>query len=119
MELGQERLAVREARAAHERCRSLGAALQARRAGERHTAIVGRIPGPTRWTQNHVTSAPAEPAACDGVGELWFESDESMQRALSSPEMGAAVEDAKTFLDMDRTGLVIVEEKTILERVAS
>jgi hypothetical protein len=37
-----------------------------------------------------------------------------MQRALNSPEMAAAVEDAKTFLDMDRTGLLIVEEKTVL-----
>jgi hypothetical protein len=34
-----------------------------------------------------------------------------MDRALSSPEMGAAVEDAKNFLDMDKTGLLIVEEK--------
>ena len=62
--------------------------------GDRHTSIVGRIPGLTRWVQNHVGSAPGEPAACDGVGELWFESDDAMQRALSSPEMGAAVEDA-------------------------
>jgi hypothetical protein len=28
--------------------------------------------------------------------------------------MAAAVEDAKNFLDMERTGLVIVEEKTVL-----
>ena len=88
-------------------------------AGDRHTSIVGRIPGLTRWVQNHVRSAPGEPAACDGVGELWFESDDAMQRALSSPEMGAAIEDAKNFLDMERTGLVVVEEKTILETVAT
>jgi uncharacterized protein (TIGR02118 family) len=88
-------------------------------AGDRHTSIVGRIPGLTRWVQNHVVSAPAEPAACDGVGELWFDSDDAMQRALSSPEMGAAVEDAKNFLDMERTGLVVVEEKTILETAAA
>ena len=48
------------------------------------------------------------------MGELWFESDDAMQAALSSPEMGAAVEDAKNFLDMERTGLILVEEKTIL-----
>jgi uncharacterized protein (TIGR02118 family) len=88
-------------------------------AGDRHTSIVGRIPGLTRWIQNHVVSAPGEPAACDGVGELWFESDDAMQRALSSPEMEAAVEDAENFLDMANTGLVIVEEKAILERVAT
>jgi uncharacterized protein (TIGR02118 family) len=85
-------------------------------AGDRHTSIVGRIPGLTRWVQNQVASAPAEPAACDGIGELWFQSDEAMQRALGSPEMGAAVEDARNFLDMERTGLVIVEEKTVIDQ---
>jgi uncharacterized protein (TIGR02118 family) len=56
---------------------------------------------------------PGEPA-CDGVGELWFENDETMQSALDSPTMAAAVEDAKNFLDMEKTGLVIVEEKTVI-----
>jgi uncharacterized protein (TIGR02118 family) len=80
--------------------------------GEQHTSIVEKLPGLTKWVQNHVTSAPGEPV-CDGVGELWFESDELMEVALSSPEMAAAVEDARTFLDLEKTGLVIVEEKTI------
>jgi uncharacterized protein (TIGR02118 family) len=80
--------------------------------GERHASIVSRLPGLTRWVQNHVKSAPSEPI-CDGVGELWFEDQDAMERALSSPEMGAAVEDAKNFLDMDRTGVIIVEERTM------
>jgi uncharacterized protein (TIGR02118 family) len=88
-------------------------------AGDRHTSIVARIPGLTHWVQNHVASAPAEPAACDGVGELWFESDDALQRALSSPEMAAAVEDADDFLDMDRTGLIVVVEKTVIEPAAA
>jgi hypothetical protein len=37
-----------------------------------------------------------------------------MERVLTSPEMVAAVEDAKSFLDMEKTGLVIVEENTVL-----
>jgi uncharacterized protein (TIGR02118 family) len=80
-------------------------------AGERHTSIVSKIPGLTGWAQNHVISAPADPI-CDGIGELWFENDEMMQSALNSPEMAAAVEDAKDFLDMDKTGLVVVREDT-------
>jgi hypothetical protein len=28
--------------------------------------------------------------------------------------LGAAVDDAKNFLDMERTGLIIVDERTIL-----
>jgi uncharacterized protein (TIGR02118 family) len=80
--------------------------------GEQHIAIVGKLPGLTRWVQNHVSSAPVDPV-CDGIGELWFASDELMNAALSSPEMAAAVEDAKRFLDMERTGLILVEEKTL------
>jgi uncharacterized protein (TIGR02118 family) len=82
--------------------------------GEQHTAIVTALPGLRRWVQNHVLSAPGEPI-CDGVGELWFDSPEAMQDALQSPEMSAAVEDAQRFLDMDKTGMLIVEEKTIVE----
>ena len=81
--------------------------------GTPHTSIVNKLPGLTRWVQNHVTSAPGEPI-CDGIGELWFDSDEAMQQALSSPEMGAAVEDAKRFLDMEKTGLIMVEEKPVI-----
>lgn len=82
--------------------------------GEHHAAIVRKLPGLTGWVQHHVVSAPAEPAACDGVGELSFESDEAVQTALTSPEMAAAVEDAQNFLDMQRTGLVIVTDKVLV-----
>ncbi len=88
-------------------------------AGERHTSIVRRLPGLTRWVQNHPQASPDEPAAYDGVGELWFESDEAMRRALGSPELGAAVEDAKNFLDMEKTALLVVEEKAIVDAVAT
>jgi uncharacterized protein (TIGR02118 family) len=82
--------------------------------GDRHVSLVRKIPGLTGWVQNRVVSAPAEPASCDGIGELWFDGDAAMQKALSSAEMAAAVEDAKAFLDMERTGLVIVDERTVL-----
>ena len=81
--------------------------------GQQHTSIVNKLPGLTRWVQNHVTSAPSEPI-CDGIGELWFASSEAMQQALNSPEMGAAVEDAKRFLDTEKTGLMMVEEKPVV-----
>ena len=82
--------------------------------GERHTSIVRKLPGLTGWVQHHVVFAPSEPAACDGVGELSFNDDEAMQAALASPEMATAVQDAQSFLDMEKTGLVIVEDKTIV-----
>jgi uncharacterized protein (TIGR02118 family) len=82
-------------------------------AGEQHTSIVERLPGLRAWRQNHVAAAAYEPI-CDGIGELWFESHEAMEAALESAEMAAAVEDAKRFLDMERTGMVIVEEKLVV-----
>ena len=81
--------------------------------GEQHAAIVGKLPGLTRYVQNHVGSAPAAPV-CDGIGELWFATDDLMNEALNSPEMAAAVEDAKRFLDMERTGMILVQEKTLI-----
>lgn len=86
--------------------------------GQQHTAIVNKVPGLTRWVQNHVISAPGEPI-CDGIGELWFDSDEAMQQALISPELDTAVEDAKRFLDMEKTGLITVEEKPVLDDVCA
>jgi uncharacterized protein (TIGR02118 family) len=81
--------------------------------GDQHVKIVSELSGLRRWTQNHVLAGDDEPI-CDGVGELWFDSDEAMYQALQSPEMGLAVEDAKRFLDMERTGMIIVNESTVL-----
>jgi steroid delta-isomerase-like uncharacterized protein/uncharacterized protein (TIGR02118 family) len=78
--------------------------------GQHHAALVGKVPGLTRWLQNHVVATPGG-SVCDGIGELWFESEAAMENALSSPEMAAAVEDARNFLDMETTGVVIAEEK--------
>ncbi len=81
--------------------------------GERHTSIVRKIPGLKRWIQNHAIDVPNETAA-DGIGELWFDSAEIMQRAMASPEMAAAVEDGKKFADMERTYALVVDEKMVI-----
>lgn len=83
-------------------------------AGRQHTSIVKSVPGLRRWVQNRVT-ATANGSACDGVGELWFDSPAELDQALNSPEMAAAADDAKRFLDMERTAVVIVGEDTIIE----
>jgi uncharacterized protein (TIGR02118 family) len=81
--------------------------------GERHVAVLKDLPGLTKWRQNHVTGDSGD-SICDGIGELWFADDEAMTAALNSPQMGAAVEDARHFLDMEHTGMIIVDEKTIV-----
>ena len=81
--------------------------------GERHGAIVRKTPGLRRWTQNHIVSEEGERMP-DGIGELWFDDMDALQAAMNSAEMGAAVEDAKNFLDMDKTYAVVVDEKAVI-----
>lgn len=89
----------------HEQC-------MAEWSGEPHVSIVKKIPGLRAWVQNH-NSATNEQTP-DGIGELWFDTPEAMADAMKSPEMGAAGEDAKRFLDMKRTYAVVVAEKKIV-----
>ena len=77
--------------------------------GEQHTSIVKKVPGLSKWVQNHVGTLPNQ-AAPDGIGELWFDSSDAMQ----SPGMAASVEDAKRFLDMGKTYALVVDEKHIV-----
>jgi uncharacterized protein (TIGR02118 family) len=49
----------------------------------------------------------------DGIGELWFDRKAAMEQAMNSPEMAQAAEDAKRFLDMERTYALVVDEKTV------
>jgi hypothetical protein len=48
------------------------------------------------------------------VGELWFDSRAALDQALVSPEMAAAFDVAKHFLDMDKTEMLIVSENTTI-----
>jgi uncharacterized protein (TIGR02118 family) len=79
---------------------------------DRHVSLVQALPGLTRWVQNHVVPDPeqGEPF-CDGVGELWFESADVVPQALQSQEFAAVVEEAQSFIDFDRTGMIVVNEK--------
>ena len=81
--------------------------------GDRHSMVVRKTPGLIKWVQNQVVSEDRE-GAPDGIGELWFNNIEALQTAMSSAEMGAAVEDAKNFLDMDKTYALVVEEKMVI-----
>ena len=82
---------------------------------DRHVSLVQALPGLTRFLQNHVVPDPeqGEPF-CDGVGELWFEGADAVPQALQSQEFAAVVEQAQSFVDFDRTGMVVVNEKDIL-----
>ena len=50
----------------------------------------------------------------DGVAEVWFESEEDLMEAMSSPEMGqlggALLEDEGKFIDHSKSAAFIVKE---------
>ncbi len=82
--------------------------------GEQHLALFGpmRKLGLIKYVQNRVSST--EPAGGpDGIGELWFENAEAMATVMSSPEMAAGFEDAKRFLDLEKSHALVVEENRI------
>ena len=81
--------------------------------GPGHLATVKAIPGLRKWVLNWPIRIPKD-GDSDGVAELWFDSIEAVDQAMRSPEMAAAVEDGRRFLDPQRTHALVVEEKTMI-----
>ena len=81
--------------------------------GAKHVSIVKTIPGLKKWLHNRVINLPNENAP-DGIGELWFDSAEAMEQAMSSPEGMAAMEDGRRFADMERSYGLVVDERTVI-----
>ena len=85
---------------------------------EIHAPLAKRVPGLTRYVQSHIVEEfrrpdiPTSPMEVDGIAELWFESRESMERALASPEMKALHADGTLFIGSNKT--FVVEEKVII-----
>ena len=89
---------------------------------EVHGSIAARIPGVRRYVQSHVvpsTYQPDSPPAYDGAAELWFDSLEAFQEAMRSPEVRAAVEDERNFIDHSKVFWVLTEENVVVDRLGS
>jgi uncharacterized protein (TIGR02118 family) len=83
-----------------------------------HGPIAGRIPGLRRYVQCHVVSALYEQGrapAYDGAAELWFDDMDALRAAMASPEVRAAMEDEKNFIDHSRVASFITTEKPVVE----
>ena len=80
-----------------------------------HIPLVARVPGLVRYAVNHVAANPfGAQQACDAVAELSFESSEDFQAALGTAEGQAALADQPNYLDMDRTYMLFMDEKTVI-----
>lgn len=80
---------------------------------ETHGPIVEAVPGLRRYVQNHAQAAPDGNVFCDGIAELWFDDAAALGAGLGSEQGRALLEDAANFVDLTRSGLVIVDELTV------
>lgn len=82
---------------------------------EVHVPLVSRVPGLKQYVINYTALNPAASnGACDAVAELWFESPEGFQAALETPGGAAALEDQPNYLDMTRTHVLFVDERSVI-----
>ena len=79
-----------------------------------HGPIAARMPGLRRYVQDYPLPGTSPEPPCDGIAELWFDSPEAMQAAFASPEGVATMADSPNFLDMDRVGMMVVDEVAVV-----
>ena len=89
---------------------------------ETHGPIAARIPGLRRYVQCHTLPELYDrdpPPAYDGAAELWFDDVVSMREAMVSPEVAAAREDERNFIDHSRVLAIVTEEKVVVEELGA
>jgi uncharacterized protein (TIGR02118 family) len=85
---------------------------------ETHAPIAARIPGVRRYVQCHVPLALYEravPPSYDGAAELWFDSLDALRDAMRSPELQAAQEDERNFIDHEKVFAITTEEHVVVQ----
>ena len=84
---------------------------------ETHALIAGRLPGLRRYVQCHTLPELYDresPPAYDGAAELWFDDLESLRQAMRSPEVQAAREDERNFIDHSKVFAIVTEENVVV-----
>src|SRR4051794_9025297 len=82
---------------------------------ETHGPIACKMPGLRRYVQDHVIVEPTQvEPAFDAIAELWFDSVESFQASMASPEGQTTLADAASFADMESVRVVLADEVTIV-----
>lgn len=82
-----------------------------------HAPIAAAIPGLRRYVQCHVVPElyDRQQPPFDGAAELWFDDLDAMRAAMGSPEVKAAMEDEKNFIDHTRVASFVTVEKPVVE----
>ena len=78
-------------------------------------SLGAKIPGTRKYVQNHaVASLDGSPVPYDGFAEMWFDSKEAFEDAMSTPQAQAAIADLSNFLDTARMQSFVVDEIQIV-----
>jgi uncharacterized protein (TIGR02118 family) len=84
---------------------------------ETHAPIAAKIPGVRRYVQCHVLPELYERENLppyDGAAEVWFDDMDALRTAFRSPEVQAAREDEKNFIDHSKAFLIVTEENVVV-----
>ena len=85
---------------------------------EIHAPLALAVPGLRRYVQNHITGErtradiPPTAVEIDGIAELWFDDQATLDTAARSPEMKALHDDGAKFIGRIRS--YVVDEKTVI-----
>jgi uncharacterized protein (TIGR02118 family) len=86
-----------------------------------HAPIAARIPGLRRYVQCHVvpeTYGGQNQPGFDGAAELWWDTMDDLRAAFGTPEVRAALEDEKNFIDHTRVASFITTENVVVGKPA-
>jgi uncharacterized protein (TIGR02118 family) len=81
---------------------------------EVHVPLVLQVPDIRRYVISPVIGAPLGEADCDGMAELWFESEAIARRALDSPATRATAADARNFIQRGSIRRFFCEEEPVV-----
>ena len=85
---------------------------------EIHATLARKVPGIRRYVQTHLLEErkrpdiPSSDVEIDGIAELWYDDQESMRKALASPEGKALYADGALFIGRVKT--YTTEERQIV-----
>jgi uncharacterized protein (TIGR02118 family) len=85
---------------------------------EIHGPLALSVPGIRRYVQSHITGTRTRPdipetdVQIDGIAELWYDDEQSMQRAAASLEMKRLTDDGALIISQIKT--YIIEERQII-----
>jgi uncharacterized protein (TIGR02118 family) len=90
-----------------------GGAATRRHWREIHGGLSLRVPGLERYVQHHVVGPMGGEGApdFDGLAELWFASQASLEHAIASPQWAEVTRDGVTFMDLSQLLGAIVTER--------